>query len=243
MTQRSPHPPGCAVWSPLPYWPRPSNTSTSSPTPRHPPSISARCSPPFSAFAVGFVARPVGGVVAGHFGDRYGRKPVLVASTALMGVAPFLMGLLPTAATTGWTASVLLVLLRLLQGFGLGGPWGGASLLLTKSAPPGRRGFFGSFVQVGSQLGLMGEISAFLVLSFVFTNEQMLTWGWLIPFLFGLVMIGIGLYIHRAVEDTPAFKRLQAACPEPNAAKQPPLTKVLREHWRTILLAFGAFVL
>ncbi|WP_236787693.1 MFS transporter [Amycolatopsis sp. GM8] len=197
----------------------------------------------FSTFAVGFVARPVGGAVAGHFGDRYGRKPVLVASTVVMGVATFLMGLLPTAATIGWAAAVLLVLLRLLQGFALGGQWGGASLLLTESTPSRRRGFFGSFVQVGSQLGLMGGISAFLVLSFLFSNQQMMAWGWRIPFLSGLVMIGVGLYIHRAVEDTPKFKELQAARPEPTAAEQPPLTKVLREHWRTILLAGGAFVL
>ncbi|WP_445521108.1 MFS transporter [Streptomyces sp. NEAU-174] len=197
----------------------------------------------FSTFAVGFVARPVGGAVAGNFGDRYGRKPVLVTSTVVMGVATFLMGLLPTAATIGWSAAMLLVLLRLLQGFALGGQWGGASLLLTESAPPGRRGFFGSFVQVGSQLGLMSGISAFLVLSFVFSDEQMLAWGWRIPFLSGLAMVGIGLYIHRAVEDTPKFKQLQAARPEPNMAEQPPLAKVLREHWRTILLAGGAFVL
>ncbi|NEW72671.1 MULTISPECIES: MFS transporter [Streptomyces] len=197
----------------------------------------------FSTFAVGFVARPVGGAVAGNFGDRYGRKPVLVTSTVVMGVATFLMGLLPTAATIGWSAAMLLVLLRLLQGFALGGQWGGASLLLTESAPPGRRGFFGSFVQVGSQLGLMSGISVFLVLSFVFSDEQMLAWGWRIPFLSGLAMVGIGLYIHHAVEDTPKFKQLQAARPEPNMAEQPPLAKVLREHWRTILLAGGAFVL
>ncbi|MGI5231177.1 MFS transporter [Actinoallomurus sp. CA-142502] len=197
----------------------------------------------FSTLAVGFVARPVGGAVAGHIGDRYGRKPVLVASTVVMGVATFLMGLLPTAAAIGWAGAVLLVLLRLLQGFALGGQWGGASLLLTESAPAGRRGFFGSFVQVGAQLGLMGGISAFLVLSFVLSDEQMLAWGWRIPFLSGLVMIAIGLYIHRAVEDTPKFKELQAARPEPNVAERPPLAKVLREHWRTILLAGGAFVL
>ncbi|MCP9955614.1 MFS transporter [Actinomadura madurae] len=197
----------------------------------------------FSTFAVGFVARPVGGAVAGHFGDRYGRKPMLVASTVVMGGATFLMGLLPTAATIGWAAAVALTLLRLLQGFALGGQWGGASLLLTESAPAGRRGFFGSFVQVGSQLGLMGGISAFLVLAFLFSDEQMMAWGWRIPFLSGLVMIGIGLYIHRAVEDTPKFKELQATRPETAAAEQPPLVKVLREHWRTILFAGGAFVL
>lgn len=196
----------------------------------------------FSTFAVGFVARPVGGAVAGHFGDRYGRKPVLAASTVLMGVATFLIGLLPTAASIGTTAAVLLVLLRLLQGFALGGQWGGASLLLTESVPAARRGFLGSFVQVGSQLGLMGGISAFLVLSFLFSKQQMLAWGWRIPFLSGLVMIGIGLYIHRAVQDTPKFKELQDKRPQP-ASTQPPLAKVLREHWRTILLAGGAFVL
>lgn len=197
----------------------------------------------FLTLAVGFVARPLGGAVAGHYGDRYGRKPVLVASTAIMGVATFLIGLLPTASTFGWVAAALLVVLRLLQGFALGGQWGGASLLLTESAPSGRRGFFGSFVQVGAQVGLMGGISAFLVLSFVFSDEQMIAWGWRIPFLSGLFMIGIGLYIHRAVEDTPKFKELQATRPEPDEPEQPPLAKVIREHWRTILLAGGAFVL
>ncbi|MFE9006967.1 MFS transporter [Streptomyces sp. NPDC007875] len=197
----------------------------------------------FLTFAVGFFARPVGGAVAGHYGDRYGRKPVLVASTVLMGVATFLLGLLPTTATIGWSAAVLLVFLRLVQGFALGGQWGGASLLLTESAPPGRRGFIGSFVQVGSQLGLMSGISAFLVLSFVFSDDQMMAWGWRIPFLSGLLMVGIGLYIHRALEDTPKFKELQAMRPEPNKAQQPPLMKVVRENWRTILLAGGAFVL
>ncbi|MCO5973046.1 MFS transporter [Actinoallomurus soli] len=197
----------------------------------------------FLTLAVGFVARPLGGAVAGHYGDRHGRKPVLAASTAIMGVATFLMGLLPTAATIGWVAPTLLVLLRLLQGFALGGQWGGASLLLTESAPTGRRGFLGSFVQVGAQLGLMAGISAFLLLSFVFSDAQMSAWGWRIPFLSGLVMIGIGLYIHRAVEDTPKFKELQASRPEPDMPEQPPLTKVVREHRRTILLAGGAFVL
>ncbi|TQM37029.1 MFS transporter [Pseudonocardia cypriaca] len=197
----------------------------------------------FLTLAVGFVARPLGGAVAGHYGDRYGRKPMLVASTVIMGVATFLMGLLPTAATVGWVAPALLVVLRLLQGFALGGQWGGASLLLTESAPTGRRGFLGSFVQVGAQLGLMGGISAFLVLSFVFSDAQMSAWGWRIPFLSGLVMIGVGLYIHRAVEDTPKFKELQATRPESDAPEQPPLAKVVREHWRTILLAGGAFVL
>ena len=170
----------------------------------------------FITLAVGFVARPLGGAVAGHYGDLHGRKPVLVASTVVMGVATFLIGLLPTASTLGWMAPALLVVLRLLQGFALGGQWGGASLLLTESAPPGRRGFFGSFVQVGAQLGLMGGISAFLVLSFLFSDEQMIAWGWRIPFLSGLLMIGVGLYIHRAVEDTPKFKELQASRPEPD---------------------------
>lgn len=197
----------------------------------------------FLTLAVGFVARPLGGAVAGHYGDRYGRKPMLVASTAIMGVATFLMGLLPTAATVGWVAPALLVALRLLQGFALGGQWGGASLLLTESAPSARRGFFGSFVQVGAQLGLMGGISAFMVLSFVLSDAQMSAWGWRIPFLSGLVMIGIGLYIHRAVEDTPKFKELQATRTERDVPDQPPLAKVIREHWRTILLAGGAFVL
>ena len=164
----------------------------------------------FATFAVGFVARPLGGAVAGHYGDKYGRKPVLVASNLLMGVSTFVIGLLPTAAAIGWAAPIILIALRILQGFALGGQWGGASLLLTESSPRSRRGFYGSFVQVGAQLGLIGGLSSYLVLSLAFTDQQMMSWGWRIPFLSGIVMVGIGLYIHRAIEDTPMFRRLQA---------------------------------
>ena len=127
-----------------------------------------------------------------------------------MGVTTFLIGLLPTAAAIGWAAPTILIALRILQGFALGGQWGGASLLLTESSPRGRRGFYGSFVQVGAQLGLIGGLSSYFVLSLVFTDQQMMSWGWRIPFLSGIVMVGIGLYIHRAIEDTPMFRRLQA---------------------------------
>ncbi|MGA5463842.1 MFS transporter [Mycobacterium sp. NPDC050041] len=201
----------------------------------------------FATFAVGFVARPLGGAVAGHFGDRYGRKPVLVASNLLMGVSTFVIGLLPTAAAIGWAAPAVLVAMRILQGFALGGQWGGASLLLTEGSPAGRRGFFGSFVQIGAQLGLIGGLSSYFVLSLAFTDQQMMSWGWRIPFLSGIVMVGIGLYIHRAIEDTPMFRRLEAErAVRPAAATRPdsaPVVSVVRDHWRTILLAGGAFVL
>ena len=201
----------------------------------------------FATFAVGFVARPVGGAVAGHYGDRYGRKPVLVASNLIMGVTTFLIGLLPTAADIGWAAPTILIALRILQGFALGGQWGGASLLLTESAPRGRRGFYGSFVQVGAQLGLIGGLASYFVLSHVFTDEQMMAWGWRIPFLSGIVMVGIGLYIHRAIEDTPVFRRLQAERAsrptETTRADSAPIVRVIKTHWRAILLAGGAFVL
>jgi MFS family permease len=201
----------------------------------------------FATFAVGFVARPLGGAVAGHYGDRYGRKPVLVASNLLMGVTTFVIGLLPTAATIGWAAPTILIALRILQGFALGGQWGGASLLLTESSPPSRRGFYGSFVQVGAQLGLIGGLSSYFVLSLVFTDQQMMSWGWRIPFLSGIGMVGIGLYIHRAIEDTPVFRRLQAQRTsrqtETTRADSAPIVRVIKTHWRTILLAGGAFVL
>ena len=201
----------------------------------------------FATFAVGFVARPLGGAVAGHYGDKYGRKPVLVASNLLMGVSTFGIGLLPTAAAIGWAAPTILIALRILQGFALGGQWGGAALLLTENSPRSRRGFYGSFVQVGAQLGLMGGLSSYLVLSLALSDEQMTSWGWRMPFLSGIVMVGIGLYIHRAIEDTPMFRRLQAkrASGQIGAtqADSAPIVRVIKTHWRTILLAGGAFVL
>jgi MFS family permease len=201
----------------------------------------------FATFAVGFVARPLGGAVAGHYGDKYGRKPVLVASNLLMGVSTFVIGLLPTAAAIGWAAPIILIALRILQGFALGGQWGGASLLLTENSPPSRRGFFGSFVQVGAQLGLIGGLSSYLVLSLAFTDQQMMAWGWRIPFLSGIVMVAIGLYIHRAIEDTATFRRLQEERASldrgPVRADSAPIVAVIKSHWRTILLAGGAFVL
>ena len=201
----------------------------------------------FATFAVGFVARPLGGAVAGHYGDKYGRKPVLVASNLLMGVSTFVIGLLPTAAAIGWAAPIILIALRILQGFALGGQWGGASLLLTESSPRSRRGFYGSFVQVGAQLGLIGGLSSYFVMSLAFTDQQMMSWGWRIPFLSGIVMVGIGLYIHRAIEDTPMFRRLQAQrASSQTGATRPdsaPIVRVIKTHWRTILLAGGAFVL
>lgn len=187
----------------------------------------------FATFAVGFVARPLGGAVAGHFGDRYGRKPVLVASNLLMGVSTFVIGLLPTAAAIGWAAPAVLIAMRILQGFALGGQWGGASLLLTESSPAERRGFFGSFVQTGAQLGLIGGLSSYFVLSLAFTDQQMMSWGWRIPFLSGIVMVGIGLYIHRTIEDTPMFRRLEAerAALPAVATQSAPIVRVVRDHW------------
>jgi MFS family permease len=201
----------------------------------------------FATFAVGFVARPLGGAVAGHYGDSYGRKPVLVASNLLMGVSTFGIGILPTAATIGWTAPAILIALRIVQGFALGGQWGGASLLLTESSPRSRRGFYGSFVQVGAQLGLMGGLSSYLVLSLALSDQQMISWGWRIPFLSGIVMVGIGLYMHRAIEDTPMFRGLQEKRASGQAiaprADDAPIVRVIKTHWRVILLAGGAFVL
>jgi MFS family permease len=201
----------------------------------------------FATFAVGFVARPIGGAVAGHYGDKYGRKPVLVGSNLLMGVSTFLIGLLPTAAAIGWAAPTILIALRIMQGFALGGQWGGASLLLTENSPRSRRGFYGSFVQVGAQLGLIGGLSGYLVLSLAFSDQQMMSWGWRIPFLSGIVMVALGLYIHRAIEETPMFRHLQAqgASRQTGEARPEtaPILRVIKTHWRTILLAGGAFVL
>jgi metabolite-proton symporter len=200
----------------------------------------------FSTAAVGFFARPVGGVLFGHFGDRLGRKRTLVLALLLMGIATTLVGLLPTYSTVGIWAAVALFVLRICQGLAVGGQWGGAVLLATEYAPPSRRGFYGSFAQVGVPVGLVLGNAFFLVLAAVQTQEAFATWGWRIPFIASIVLIGLAMYIQLRLEDTPAFRRLQErqqqAQEEGDEAQQrSPVLQVIREHPKQILLAAGAF--
>jgi MHS family shikimate/dehydroshikimate transporter-like MFS transporter len=196
----------------------------------------------FSTAAVGFVARPVGGILFGHFGDRLGRKPTLVIALLTMGTATTLVGLLPTYATIGVAAPIALFILRFCQGLAVGGQWGGAVLLATEYAPPGKRGFYGSFAQVGVPIGLVLGNTSFLILSGVLGEDAFAAWGWRIPFLLSVVLIGIALYIQLRLEDTPIFRQLEERIHEGEEAEsRSPVIEVLRDHPKQVLLAAGAF--
>lgn len=197
-----------------------------------------------STGAVAFVARPVGGALFGHFGDRLGRKPTLVIALLTMGVATTLVGALPTFATIGVLAPILLFVLRFCQGLAVGGQWGGAVLLATEYAPPDKRGFYGSFAQVGVPIGLVLGNAFFLVLGAMMTPEAFNAWGWRIPFLASIVLIGLAMYIQLRLEETPAFRQLQERQQQDAADGTPqrsPLLEVFRDHWKQVLLAGGAF--
>ncbi|MDT7751783.1 MAG: hypothetical protein QOD96_5445 [Pseudonocardiales bacterium] len=195
----------------------------------------------FSTFWAGFVARPLGGVIAGHFGDRHGRKPVVVACVSAMGVATFLIGCLPGTATIGAVAPILLVVLRFAQGIACGGQWGGIALLLTESSSPKRRGFAGTFGQMGVPLGVILGNVAFLMATAVMSNSAFLSWGWRIPFFCSALLFPVVLYIQTRVEDTPEFRQLQREAAGNGQPKvlQAPLTEAIRHQWRTILLGCG----
>jgi metabolite-proton symporter len=192
----------------------------------------------FASFSVGFIARPFGGAIFAHFGDRIGRKPMLVYSLLLMGAATLLMGLLPGYATIGVWAPILLVLLRFAQGLGVGGEWGGAALMAVEHAPQDRRGFYGSWPQVGVPAGLVLGTSAYAVLSATLTEEQFLAWGWRVPFLASAVLIAVGLWIRLAVSESPVFQRAQDRRP----SARMPVLDALRTYPKQIALAAGSFV-
>jgi MHS family shikimate/dehydroshikimate transporter-like MFS transporter len=188
----------------------------------------------FATFAVGFVARPVGGVVFGHFGDKVGRKPMLVITIVTMGLATFLIGLLPTYAQIGIWAPILLVALRLIQGFSAGGEWGGAALMTVEHAPEGRRGYYGSWTTAAAAAGVMlatGVYAAFSGLS----DEQFLAWGWRVPFLLSIFLIGVGVFIRLKILETPTFARLKEA----GVQARMPIVGALREHPKSVLLTAG----
>lgn len=196
----------------------------------------------FATFAVGFLARPLGGILAGNLGDKYGRKPMLVIALTIMGISTALIGVLPTYGSAGLFAPIALVVLRLLQGIAVGAQWGGAMLLATEYAPPGKRGIYGSFVQLGVPISLVIANCLFLVMGAVLPPEGFAQWGWRIPFLLGGFVLFLAWYIHRRVEETPEFRRAEAQQAETDSQRSSPLREVLRNHWRTVLLASGSFI-
>lgn len=198
----------------------------------------------FATFAVGFLARPLGGVIAGHIGDRFGRKPPLVGSMVVMGAATFAIGTLPGYASIGIWAPVLLVVFRLVQGLGVGAQWGGAALLLVEHAPVHRRGYYGSLIQTGAILGAVVGNGMFLVLTWTLSDAAFESWGWRIPFLSGLALVAIGIYVQLQIEDTPVFKELRQRSQEASeraGLRKAPLPIAIRRYWRQILQAAGAF--
>ena len=196
----------------------------------------------FATFAVGFLARPIGGIVAGQLGDKRGRKPMLVLALTLMGVATTGIGLLPTYDTIGVAAPILLVLLRVVQGVAVGAQWGGAMLLATEYAPEGKRGVYGSVVQLGVPIGVVTANTVFLLAGAFTTDSAFAAWGWRLPFLVGLFVLALAWYIHRHVEETPEFRQAERELAEKEKAEQTsPLRTILRNHLGTVLLAGGSF--
>ncbi|MBM3891583.1 MAG: MHS family MFS transporter, partial [Verrucomicrobia bacterium] len=189
----------------------------------------------FGTYAVGFFARPFGGIVFGHFGDKLGRKSMLVTSLMMMGVATFLIGLLPTYHQAGMLAPALLVLLRFVQGLGVGGQWGGAVLMAVEHGHRGRRGFYGSWVQAGVPFGLLLANAVFKLFA-ALPEEQFLSWGWRVPFLLGIVLLGVGVFIRLRVEESPVFAQAKTTQPAPRL----PVLEVFRTHPRNVLLTMGA---
>ncbi|MDF3310766.1 MFS transporter [Rhodococcus sp. T2V] len=196
----------------------------------------------FATFAVGFAARPVGAAVFGHFGDKFGRKPALLGAMLLMAIASTLIGVLPTYATIGIAAPIALTVLRCAQGAAVGGQWGGAALMAIEHAPPNRRGLFGAIPQLGVPVGMITGTLLFLVLNQVLDADQFSAWGWRVPFLLSIMMFPIAYYIHRFIEDTPAFQKADdALAARSSAAQRSSVFEVLRRP-RQLLLAAGTFV-
>ncbi|GAB2611370.1 MFS transporter [Streptomyces capparidis] len=198
----------------------------------------------FLTYAVGFAARPIGALVFGHYGDRLGRKRLLVLSLLLMGGATFGIGLLPTHATVGSLAPVLLTALRLVQGFALGGEWGGAVLLVSEHGDARRRGFWASWPQTGAPAGQLLATGVLSALTALLSDSAFESWGWRVPFLLSGVLVIVGLWIRLSVDESPVFKealaRAEQRRAEVGAVEQPPLVAVLRHHWRDVLVAMGA---
>lgn len=190
-----------------------------------------------ASYGVAFVARPFGAALFGHFGDRLGRKWVLVVTLMLMGIATFSIGLLPSAASAGMLAPVLLVLLRVLQGLALGGEWGGAALMVNEFDPTGkRRGFYGSLVQLAAPIGLLLANGVFALVTWWLSEEAFLSWGWRIPFLSSALLIAVGLYIRMGLTESPLFEKMEKEAKQGHA----PIIEVLRNHKKQVGLALGS---
>ena len=204
----------------------------------------------FGTFAFGFVARPIGGILFGHFGDRIGRKKTLVTALMLMGVASTLIGLMPSYATIGIAAPILLTILRFVQGLAIGGQWGGAMLLVTESAPSDQRGYYGAYAQAGAPVGVILANLAFILISSLVSEDFFQAWGWRIPFISSVILIGISMYVQLHVEDTGAFKELEALRVKKLAAddsgktpaRRSPVLEAITKYPKRITLAAGAFL-
>jgi MFS transporter, MHS family, shikimate and dehydroshikimate transport protein len=188
----------------------------------------------FGTYAVGFLARPLGAAIFGHFGDRVGRKAMLAITIIVMGLGTSLIGLLPTYQQIGVAAPVLLIVLRFLQGIGLGGEWGGAVLMVVENCPTHRRGFLGSMVQVGNPVGNLAAIGMFGLVSQL-PDAEFMAWGWRIPFLLSVLLVGVGLYIRLRMEETAAFRQVKAK----NEVVQMPIVEIFRDHRRPFFTAVG----
>ncbi|MBP2365410.1 MFS transporter [Pseudonocardia parietis] len=203
----------------------------------------------FATFAVAFIARPVGAVVFGHYGDRIGRKRTLISTLLLMGIATVLIGLLPGADTIGVAAPLILVLLRFCQGFAVGGEWAGATLLTAEYAPKEKRGLYGVFPQLGPAIAFALSSATFLITGLIMgdTDEAFLNYGWRIPFILSILLIGVGLWVRLSIEETPAFKdaqvRARAEVATSERSKRLPFLEVMRAQPREVLLSAGALTM
>ncbi|MEY8755732.1 MFS transporter [Peribacillus frigoritolerans] len=191
----------------------------------------------YASFALAFFIRPFGGVIFSHIGDRIGRKKTLVLTLSLMGVATFGMGLLPTYQAVGIWAPILLITLRLVQGLGIGGEWGGALLLAVEYAPPEKRGLFGAIPQMGVTIGMLLGTVALSIMTLLPENAFM-TWGWRIPFIFSALLVFFGLWIRKGIDETPSFKKVKESGEVPKL----PIVETLKNYWREVLIAVGAKV-
>ena len=194
----------------------------------------------YFGLALSFFIRPLGGVIFAHIGDRVGRKKTLIITLSMMGLATAGIGLLPTYASIGVAAPLLLLLFRLIQGLGIGGEWGGALLLATEYAPKKQRGLFGSFPQMGIPIGLVLAYGFFFFLTWVMPEEAFLSWGWRIPFIFSLLLVFVGLIIRKGLDETPAFQEMQKEAAAKNEVRQLPIVEIFKKHPKEVLITSGA---